>query len=259
MSRSASATRDMRDTPRNNLRDPRQTVQMIGATRPLPRSKRRGGRGTIAPTTAPVAAPPARARARWKFFLSGMGVACAGVFAGVLLLGGLIERQASLDEAAPSDAIIVLGAAQWNGKPSPVLQARLDHAYELWRRKLAPAIIVTGGTGEGDRFSESQVARQYLVGRGVPPAAILMEERGRSSYESMSAASSLMIRRGWYRATVVSDPFHMLRLKRMGDDLGLRTFTSPTRTSPILPGSDAEWFYKLREVGTLAYYLVARG
>lgn len=231
---------------------------MVNATQPLPRSRRHTRR---VPTNAGPHPHPhlhSRVRGRWRFFLWGMLLALVACSAAVLILGLLIERQSSLDEAAPSDAIIVLGAAQWNGTPSPVLQARLDHAYTLWTRKIASTIIVTGGKGEGDTYSEGQVARQYLVTRGVPAAAVLTEEQGRTSYESMVGAATLMQRRGWQRATVVSDPFHMLRLTRMGDDLGLQTFTSPTRTSPILPGSDTEWLYKLREIVTLAYYLIAR-
>lgn len=192
-----------------------------------------------------------------RVFFLGVLTALAAVVVAGLILGMLISRQATRDEAGPADAIVVLGAAQWNGKPSPVLQARLDHAYDLWAAKYAPAIIVTGGTGDGDQYSESAVARQYLIGRGVPGSALLMEQQGRTSYESMVGASDLMKQHGWRRALLVSDPFHMLRLKRMADDLGLRGLTSPTRTSPIISGSETEWFYTLREIATLAYYLVA--
>jgi uncharacterized SAM-binding protein YcdF (DUF218 family) len=175
-----------------------------------------------------------------------------------LTLGLLIKRQAGRDEARPSDAIVVLGAAQWDGKPSPVLQARLDHAYDLYAAGFAPKMIVTGGVGVGDSYSEGEVARQYLLGKGVPAAALLVENRGRTSYESMEGATALMQRNGWHSALLVSDPFHMYRLKRMASDLGVQSVASPTRTSPIRPGSAEERQYMVREVASLADYLIFR-
>lgn len=175
-----------------------------------------------------------------------------------LTLGFLIVRQAGRDEARPSDVILVLGAAQWDGKPSPVLQARLDHAFDLYAAGMAPKVIVTGGVGVGDSYSEGGVARQYLLQRGVPAAAVLTENRGRSSYESMEGATLLMQRNGWHSAVLVSDPFHMFRLKRMATDLGVQAATSPTRTSPIRPGSGEERRYMLREVASFADYLLFR-
>lgn len=179
-------------------------------------------------------------------------------FVAALTLGVLIKRQAGRDEARPSDAIVVLGAAQWDGKPSPVLQARLDHAFDLYTAGLAPKIIVTGGVGVGDSYSEGEVARQYLLRKGVPAAAVLTENQGRTSYQSMEGATVLMQRNGWHSALLVSDPFHMYRLKRMATDLGVQAATSPTRTSPIRPGSDEERRYMLREVASLADYLLFR-
>jgi uncharacterized SAM-binding protein YcdF (DUF218 family) len=194
------------------------------------------------------------------FRLFGVFLLIAITFAVVaaLTLGLLIKRQAGRDEARPSDAIVVLGAAQWDGKPSPVLQARLDHAYDLYAAGFAPKMIVTGGVGTGDSYSEGEVARQYLLGKGVPAAALLVENRGRTSYESMEGATALMQRNGWHSALLVSDPFHMYRLKRMASDLGVQAVTSPTRTSPIRPGSAEERQYMAREVASLADYLVFR-
>lgn len=173
-----------------------------------------------------------------------------------LMLALLVERQARRDEAAPSDTIVVLGAAQWDGKPSPVLQARLDHAYDLYAAGLAPNVIVTGGVGMGDQYSEGEIARQYLIRRGVPAKAVFAEEQGRSSYESLQGVAQMMHSHGWQRALLVSDPFHMYRLKRMASDLGVQGRTSPTRSSPIRPGSETEWAYVLREIASLADYLV---
>ncbi|MGI8855914.1 MAG: YdcF family protein [Thermomicrobiales bacterium] len=185
-------------------------------------------------------------------------VALAFIIVTGVTLGVLIKRQAGRDEARPSDAIVVLGAAQWDGKPSPVLQARLDHAYDLYAAGLAPKMIVTGGVGVGDSYSEGEVARQYLLHKGIPAAALLTENRGRTSYESMQGAMALMQRNGWHSALLVSDPFHMYRLKRMAGDLGVQAATSPTRTSPILPGSAEEKRYMAREVASLADYLIFR-
>jgi uncharacterized SAM-binding protein YcdF (DUF218 family) len=173
-----------------------------------------------------------------------------------LTLGWLIDRQARRDEARPSDAIVVLGAAQWDGKPSPVLQARLDHAIDLYRAGYAPEVIVTGGVGTGDQYSEAGVGRQYLLTHGVPASAVLTENHGRDSYESMVGAAGLMRHNGWNRVLLVSDGFHLYRVKRMATDLGLDAATSPTQTSPIRPGSAEERRYMLREIASLAHYLL---
>ena len=202
----------------------------------------------------------ARRRSVPLFRLVGMLalVALVSTIIAALALGVLIKRQAGRDEARPSDAIVVLGAAQWDGKPSPVLQARLDHAFDLYAAGFAPKVIVTGGVGTGDEYSEGEVARQYLLHKGVPTAAVLIENRGRTSFESMEGATLLMQRNGWHSALLVSDPFHMYRLKRMATDLGVRAATSPTRTSPIRPGSNEERRYMAREVASLADYLLFR-
>lgn len=213
--------------------------------------------------TRPLPVTRSRARRRKNVpllrvfgFLFVSVLAC--VIVATLALGFLIKQQAAREEVRPSDAIVVLGAAQWDGKPSPVLQARLDHAYDLYAAGLAPKVIVTGGVGVGDSYSEGEVARQYLLKKGVPAGAILTENRGRDSYESMQGATALMQRNGWRSALLVSDPFHMYRLKRMATDLGVQAATSPTRTSPIRPGSNEEWHYMGREVASLADYLVFR-
>src|SRR6185436_7043659 len=114
------------------------------------------------------------------------------------------------DEARPAQAIVVLGAAQYAGKPSPVLRARLDHALELWNRHLASLLILTGGTGAGDTTSEAAVGRNYARKHGVPDSAILEENAGRTTSESMRAVAGMLEARGLQSALLVSDPFHML-------------------------------------------------
>lgn len=137
------------------------------------------------------------------------------------------------DGARASDAIVVLGAAQYVGRPSPVLRARLDHALALWERGLAPRLIFTGGTGAGDTTSEAAVSRKYALGRGIPDSAILLEPEGRTTRQSVAAVSAIMRSRQMKTAILVSDPFHMLRLRILSTQYGVRAFTSPTQTSPI--------------------------
>jgi uncharacterized SAM-binding protein YcdF (DUF218 family) len=151
------------------------------------------------------------------------------------------------DEARAADAIVVLGAAQYDGRPSPVLKARLDHAIALYQRGLAPSMIMTGGIGPGDTVSEAMVGKRYAVHAGVPADAILTEEEGLTSLQSMRAVSRLMAGHGMKRAVLVSDPFHMLRLKLLSRRVGIEGYTSPTPSSPISRSRAQERRFLLRE------------
>ena len=151
------------------------------------------------------------------------------------------------DEARPAQAIVVLGAAQYAGKPSPVLRARLDHALDLWNRHLASLLILTGGTGEGDTTSEAAVGRTYVRKHGVPDSAIVEENAGRTTSESMRAVAGMLEVRGLQTALLVSDPFHMLRLRILARRFGFTPYTSPTKTSPISPNREARWKYIFSE------------
>jgi uncharacterized SAM-binding protein YcdF (DUF218 family) len=171
---------------------------------------------------------------------------------GLVLLVWLASLAAVLiweqnDQARPASAIVVLGAAQYVGRPSPVLRARLDHAIDLWRRKLAPVIIVTGGTGRGDTTSEAAVSRRYAIRQGVPASAILMETNGRTTSQSMDAVEALMAQRHRRDVLLVSDPFHMLRLTILARRHGLIPYASPTPTSPIAANPSERWKYALSE------------
>jgi uncharacterized SAM-binding protein YcdF (DUF218 family) len=137
------------------------------------------------------------------------------------------------DEAGRADAIVVLGAAQYEGRPSPVLKARLDHAASLWNRGLAPRMIVTGGRGVGDTTSEAAVGMRYLVQRGIPADSIWMDTEGLTTSESMVAVRQLLGARSYPSVLIVSDPFHMLRLAILARRLHMIPLLSPTRTSPI--------------------------
>jgi uncharacterized SAM-binding protein YcdF (DUF218 family) len=162
---------------------------------------------------------------------------------GYALLIARVWWVSRLDQLEAADAIVVLGAAQYNGRPSPVLKARLDHAVELYRLGLAPAVVVTGGIGPGDRMSEATVGDRYLRSRGIPDSAIVVRPDGRTTEESMRSVAEWMQDRDEGRVLLVSDPFHMARLRLEARRARLIAFTSPTRTSPIAPGSRAELGY----------------
>jgi uncharacterized SAM-binding protein YcdF (DUF218 family) len=138
-----------------------------------------------------------------------------------------IERQASRDEAQPADVIVVLGAAEYRGHPSPVLKARLDHALELYRKGLATRIMTTGGAGGDPVFTEGDVGRDYLTGQGVPPEAIVVEREGSSTVASTALAGEIMRRMGMDSAIVVSDGYHIYRVKKMLEGKGLTVYGSP--------------------------------
>jgi uncharacterized SAM-binding protein YcdF (DUF218 family) len=137
------------------------------------------------------------------------------------------------DEARRSDAIIVLGAAEYDGRPSPVLAARLDHAILLYEKRIAPVIVVTGGKEPGDRFTEAGASADYLHKHAIPDRAILRETTGRTSWESLEAAARFLEHDGMKRVVLVSDPYHSARIKAIAHEVGLDAVTSPTRTSPI--------------------------
>ncbi len=154
---------------------------------------------------------------------------------------------AQRDERRAADAIVVLGAAQYNGRPSPVLQSRLDHALKLYQLELAPVVVLTGGVGAGDRESEATVGKRYLRARGVPAKRIVLRPRGRSTHESMDDVAE------WARAEeldtllLVSDPFHLARLKVEARRIGIAAYVSPTRTSPISSNPRLELEYLMAE------------
>ena len=152
-----------------------------------------------------------------------------------------------MDQARPVESIVVLGAAQYDGKPSPVLRARLDHGIDLWNHGMGKVLVLTGGRGAGDTTSEADVGRSYARKHGVPDTAILLENKGRTTRESMLGVAALLENRGIKTAILVSDPFHMLRLSIIGRRFGLIPYTSPTRTSPISPNREKRWRYMLGE------------
>ena len=152
------------------------------------------------------------------------------------------------DDARPADAIIVLGAAAYDAKPSPVFEERIRHGIDLYKRGLAPKLIFTGGYGGvGARFSESQVARRYALRQGVPDKAILIESLSRNTHDNLRQASLLMQQHQLHDVIVVSDPLHMARALRISRDLGIRAVGSPTPTSRFRTFA-TRWRFLLQEV-----------
>jgi uncharacterized SAM-binding protein YcdF (DUF218 family) len=166
----------------------------------------------------------------------------AGIITVLWILSlGAVLTWALEDDAQKADAIIVMGAAQYRGRPSPALRARLDHAMALWQRGLAPRMVLTGGTGEGDSVSEAAVGRAYVVSLGVPDTAILLENEGRTSSQSLRGAAELLRARRLKTAVVVSDPFHMLRLEILGRRYGIDPYTSPALPTPATRRLLRQW------------------
>lgn len=177
--------------------------------------------------------------------------ACAATFQ--------IWRQGNTDEQRPADAIVVLGAAQYDGRPSPVFEARLEHAVALWHTGLARAFVVTGGKLPGDRTTEAAVAREYAINHGVPATAIFGEDQAHNTLTSLTAVAEEMGRRGMTSAVFVSDPTHMLRVLRIADDLGIDAYGSPTPRSPVAADPLKRAQATIHELGALAVYFLFGG
>lgn len=188
--------------------------------------------------------------ARWlrRFFTQLLVLALMGWALTIALVWWWSRRDDAANASARmADAIVVLGAAQYDGRPSPVLQARLDHAQLLYERGLAPYVLLTGGRGDGDTQSEAGAGRRYLVKRGVPDSMILHEDEGRTTFTSMHNAANRLVEVDGSAVLLVSDPFHMLRLSLLARLHGLAPQGSPTRTSPISNNPLLEFEYAVRE------------
>jgi uncharacterized SAM-binding protein YcdF (DUF218 family) len=173
----------------------------------------------------------------------------------------LVTASMGRDERPRAHAIVVLGAAQYNGQPSPVYQARLDHALELYRAGVAPLLIFTGGRGvEGERFSEGGVGRRWAIAKGVPPNRILVEESSRNTFQNLRGVKRLLQPRGQDTIVLVSDPYHMFRAVEQARDVGLAAHPSPTRSSPVSANPLRMAQAVLREdVAVGGYFLVGSG
>jgi uncharacterized SAM-binding protein YcdF (DUF218 family) len=178
-----------------------------------------------------------------------------------LVIGGTAFRVwqvARTDDRTKADAIVVLGAAQYNGKPSPIFQARLKHAKQLYQDGVAKVIITAGGNRVGDTFTEASAGAQWLIDEGVPRASTLAVGEGRDTLGSLRAVAAEAAQRGWHTAVLVSDPWHSLRARTMADDVGLKAWTSPTHSGPIVQTRQTQAMYIFRETGALLFYRLTR-
>ena len=185
----------------------------------------------------------------------GILIAVAAMVAVAACLGYtalLIREQSAADEAQPADVIVVLGAAEYRGKPSPVLRARLEHALDLYRRGLAPRILTTGGAGGDPVFTEAEVGRAWLIQHGVPSEAIIVEQEGESTAHSLSAVAEIMRRMGLRSCVVVSDGYHIYRVKRMLAGRGVTVYGSPRPNDPRR-SRGLWWLYLRQAVGSLLW------
>jgi uncharacterized SAM-binding protein YcdF (DUF218 family) len=179
---------------------------------------------------------------RLVFRLTALVVAGAIIY--LVVTFAQVTSAANRDQARRVQAIVVFGAAQYNGKPSAVLAARLDHTADLYKKGYADRVVVTGGKVPGDTTTEASTSAAYLVTRGVPDSAILREVSGRNSWQSLAAAAAILKQRGLAKVLLVSDPFHDARIAAMAKELGLEAYVSPTRTSPIKGTTESKYLVK---------------
>lgn len=179
------------------------------------------------------------------------------VLVAVVLVGGTAFRVwqvARVDDRRPVDVVVVLGAAQYDGGPSPIFAARLRHAQQLYQQGLATRIVTVGGNRVGDSFTEAEAGQRYLVNRGLPTSAVLAFGEGSDTLGSLRAVAEEGETRGWRSALVVSDPWHSLRARTMCRDAGLPAWSSPTRSGPVVQTRGTQFRYILRETAALLFY-----
>ena len=181
-----------------------------------------------------------------------IGLAITALVLTVAILSTRIERQSQVDEAQSADVILVLGAAEYRGHPSPVLKARLDHALDLYQRKFAPRIMTTGGAGGEHVFTEGTVGRAYLTSHGVPTDAIIVESEGESTVQTIALAAEIMRRMGLRTVIVVSDGYHIYRVKKMLESRGLMAYGSPRKEHSLEPLHD-RWNFVKQAIGYLLW------
>jgi uncharacterized SAM-binding protein YcdF (DUF218 family) len=205
-----------------------------------------GSTATVTTEAAPDTKTIERRGWRRWFVIAG-GVVVIGICLVPILVFAAVYKQSRTNEAQPVDAIVVLGAAQFNGVPSQVFQARLDTAFELYQQGYAPTIVVTGGRILGDQYTEAEAGKMYLVDRGVPADAILMENVSHNTAASFEGVRSILRPRGVESLLVVSDGFHLYRSKMLAEDAGFEAYGYAAENSPIGNGSGTELRYMIRE------------
>lgn len=185
-------------------------------------------------------------------------VIVALVIAAALIAGSTslaIWWTARQDARPHSDAIVVLGSAQYNGKPSSIFAARLAHAHALYEQGIAPVVITVGGKKSGDQFTEAEAGRDYLARDGIPSSHLLAVPEGVDTLESMKDVAAVFRQHGWKKAVLVTDPWHVMRAQKMADDSGIDAASSPTRQGPAVQTRTTQFKYIMRET---AAYLVYR-
>ena len=207
----------------------------VAGIRPLDAGRPARGRGTVARTVDGTDARRRRNVRRAARAVMLLVIALVG-YLGVSLYQ--VWSTGRSDHTGPVDAIVVMGAAQYDGRPSPQLAARLDHAAELWPTGQADLVVVTGGNRPGDRFTEAEASATYLQERGVPANALVLEDQGTSSYESLRGVADLLQARGLEEVLIVTDPYHALRSKLIAQEVGLDAHVSPTPTSVVRGGEE---------------------
>lgn len=184
-------------------------------------------------------------------------VALGTVLMAVLIVGGTafrIWQVARIDDRSHADFAVVLGAAQYNGTPSPILEARLQHALALYQQRAMRTIVTVGGRRTGDNFSEAQASARWLTAHGVAARDVVTVGVGSDTLRSLEAVSATAKQHGWRTAIVVSDPWHTLRARIMADDVGLSAWGSPTWTGPVVQTRGTQGRYIIRETGALLFY-----
>ena len=203
--------------------------------------------------SSPVA-PPSRLGGAFRWVAR---TVAALVVLTLLIIGttaGRVWWEARHDARPPSDVIIVLGAAQYNGSPSEILAARLDHAAQLYKQRVAPRILTVGGGQPGDRTTEGASGAAYLQRLGIPASALVPVPSGTNTYRSLRDAHELMKRNGWRSAVIVTDPWHSLRARTMAEDLGIDAHVSPVTFGPIVQTRKTELHYITYETGGFLCY-----
>jgi vancomycin permeability regulator SanA len=170
-------------------------------------------------------------------------------------VGARVWYDARQDSHPKSDAIIVLGAAQYNGRPSPTLQWRLVHALKLYRNGVAPAIVTVGGKRPGDNFTEASAGRNWLARHGVPESRLVAVGAGYDTLTSLEAVGQAYKKLHWRSGVIVSDPWHALRSRTMAGDNGIKAAVSPTRSGPSVQTRDTQFHYIARETGGYLWYV----
>ncbi len=209
--------------------------------------------------TRTTAVRPAHASKRSRFvgfLVILMLLAVLAAVAAPFYAGWRVLNASAVNDKEVTDAIVVLGAAQYNGQPSPVLEARLDHAKSLYRQGVAPRIVTVGGKQPGDRYTEAGAGVKYLVESGIPAADISAVGKGNDTMASLQAVAKMADREGWRSVTLVSDPAHMARVDAIAQQLGFDTHLSSTRKGD---GTTLTSSYLARETaGLLAFEVVQR-